>query len=160
MNFDKIAITEARDDKDLAAIRGLFRAYADWLNIDLAYQGFEEELASLPGKYARPTGALLLAKGSDSQYLGCVGLRPMAKEGACEMKRLYVLPEAQGQRLGARLVERIIHDAQKAGYSEMLLDTLPSMTGAIALYTKAGFEKAEAYYETPISETLFFRKAL
>lgn len=145
---------------DLADVRTLFRAYVDWLGIDLSYQGFEEELAGLPGKYAPPAGGLFLARRADGAVLGCVALRAFGDDGASEMKRLYVLPAARGLGVGAALVARVVAAAQDAGYREMLLDTLPTMTGAIKLYRAAGFEDVPAYYDTPIAETVFFRKSL
>ena len=156
----QLQLVEAQTPEDLEAIKQLFRAYAEWLNIDLAYQGFEEELAGLPGKYAPPGGSLLLARDETGAFLGCVGLRPIDPPGVCEMKRLYVLPEGRGLGLGEKLVSAIIDAAESAGYAEMRLDTLPTMTGAIGLYRKHGFEPMERYYETPIAETLFFRRKL
>ncbi|AQQ06206.1 GNAT family N-acetyltransferase [Roseibium algicola] len=156
----QISIVPVSTENDLAPIRHLFRAYVDWLGIDLSYQGFEEELAGLPGKYAPPSGALFLAKDEEGSVLGCVGLRAFGKDGACEMKRLYVLPDGRGKGVGGALVEAVIAAAVAAGYREMLLDTLPSMTGAIKLYEAAGFEQVGAYYDTPILETVFFKKQL
>lgn len=153
-------VVPAEGPADLDAIRTLFRAYVDWLDIDLSYQGFEAELANLPGKYAPPMGALFLAKKPDGAVLGCVGLRPFDGRGACEMKRLYVLPEGRGLGVGAALVERVLEAAREAGYDRMLLDTLPTMTGAIKLYQRAGFAMVDAYYDTPIAETVFFQKTL
>ncbi|MBG6206170.1 ribosomal protein S18 acetylase RimI-like enzyme [Labrenzia sp. EL_126] len=161
MTFDNSAtITSVETGPDLEAVKVLFRAYVDWLDIDLSYQGFEEELAGMPGKYAPPKGALFVAKDSGGNILGCVGLRAFDEDGRCEMKRLYVLPDGRGKGVGAALVSRILETAVEAGYREMLLDTLPTMTGAIKLYKAAGFEEIPAYYETPIRETVFFRKAL
>jgi len=154
------AVTRVDTEADLQPIRALFRAYVDWLGIDLSYQGFEEELSGLPGKYAPPKGALFLARDPDGAVLGCVGLRPFGNDGSCEMKRLYVLPEGRGRGVGAALVAIVLDAARQAGYGTMLLDTLPSMTGAIKLYEAAGFEKISAYYDTPVAETVFFRKEL
>ncbi|POF31733.1 GNAT family N-acetyltransferase [Roseibium marinum] len=158
--LNHFAISSVETAEDLDVVKSLFRAYVDWLGIDLSYQGFEEELAGMPGKYSRPSGGLYLAKDPDGSSLGCVGLRPFADKGACEMKRLYVLPAGRGRGVGGALIDRVLATATHAGYREMLLDTLPSMTGAIKLYRAAGFEEIPAYYETPISETVFFRKAL
>ncbi len=157
-NSSGIDIAPVTSAEDLLAVKALFRAYVDWLGIDLSYQGFEQELAGMPGKYAPPAGALFLAKDVDGAVLGCVGLRPFARKGTCEMKRLYVLPEGRGRGVGAELVSQVLQAAVQAGYREMLLDTLPSMTGAIKLYKSAGFEEIPAYYETPLEETIFFRK--
>ncbi|PVB61055.1 GNAT family N-acetyltransferase [Labrenzia sp. 011] len=155
-----LAISAVKTAEDLDVVKSLFRAYVDWLAIDLSYQGFEEELAGMPGKYAPPSGALYLAKDRDGSSLGCVGLRPFARQGCCEMKRLYVLPAGRGRGVGRALIERVLETAAQAGYNEMLLDTLPSMTGAIKLYKAAGFEEIPAYYDTPVEETLFFRRTL
>ncbi|WFE92129.1 GNAT family N-acetyltransferase [Roseibium porphyridii] len=155
-----ITISPVESARDLDTVKDLFRAYVDWLDIDLSYQGFEEELAGMPGKYAPPKGALFLAKDETNAILGCVGLRAFDENGACEMKRLYVLPKGRGRGVGAGLVERVLDAAVTAGYSEMLLDTLPSMSGAIKLYKAAGFVEVPAYYSTPIEETIFFKKDL
>jgi ribosomal protein S18 acetylase RimI-like enzyme len=149
-----------RGADDLAAATALFRAYASSLEIDLAYQDFEAEMAAMPGKYAPPDGELLLAKDADGTALGCVALRPFGPQGCCEMKRLYVVPKARGRGLGVALGSAIVKAAQRMGYREMLLDTLPSMTAAIAMYRKLGFATAGAYYDTPVAGTVFMRRAL
>ena len=114
----------------------------------------------MPGKYAPPAGELLLARYSNGTPVGCVGLRPIDPQGCCEMKRLYVSPEVRGFGLGERLVDAVVKEAERIGYREMRLDTLPSMTGAIALYRKFGFEPIEPYYETPVIGTIFMRRSL
>jgi GNAT superfamily N-acetyltransferase len=152
-----VSILPAESAADLAAAVVLFRAYAAALEIDLAYQGFEDELASLPGRYAPPAGALLLARDAAGAAIGCVALRPIEPNGCCEMKRLFVAPEGRGAGLGKSLVEAVIAEAQRIGYREMRLDTLPQMTGAIALYRRFGFEPMPAYYETPVVGTIFMR---
>jgi ribosomal protein S18 acetylase RimI-like enzyme len=138
----------------------LFREYVDWLGIDLSFQGFEAELAGLPGAYAPPTGALLLAYAPDGQPVGCVAIRKLHEAGTCEMKRLYTRPNARGAGVGRALAEAAIQAAVQAGYQTMRLDTLPSMQAAVALYRDLGFETTPAYYETPVSETIFMRKTL
>ena len=140
---------------DLPALRELFRAYAASLPIDLGYQGFDGELASLPGKYAAPAGALLIARDAAGVALGCVAMRPLDEDGVCEMKRLYVAPAGRGQGLGRALALAIIDAARAAGYREMRLDTLASMTSAQALYKTLGFTEIGAYYDTPIENTVF-----
>ncbi len=145
---------------ELSAAASLFRAYAASLPIDLAYQGFEAELAALPGKYAPPFGALFLARAEDGAPLGCAALRAIDPEGCCEMKRLYVAPKGRGLGLGKALVQAILSEAARIGYREIRLDTLPSMTSALALYRQAGFEPAEAYYDTPVAGTVFLAKQL
>jgi ribosomal protein S18 acetylase RimI-like enzyme len=155
MSPDAAEIRPATTDDDLAAIRELFQAYAASLPVDLAYQGFAAELAGLPGAYAPPTGALLLARGSDGTPLGCVALRAMETSGCSEMKRLYVSPEARGMGLGRSLALAVIDAARNAGYQELRLDTLPSMTDAQALYHRLGFIPTAPYYDTPVQGTVF-----
>jgi len=153
-------ITQVRTAEDLACVVRLFRAYASSLDVDLSYQNFDAEVATLPGQYARPAGELLLARAGNGVPVGCVALRPIHPDGCCEMKRLYVIPEARGTGTGERLVEAIIHASLRIGYHEMRLDTLPTMAGAIALYQKCGFEPIEPYYSTPVAGTLFLRRIL
>src|SRR5271168_817477 len=153
-------IAPVRTDNDLASTVRLFRAYAYSLDIDLSYQDFEVEMETMPGKYAPPAGELLLARRSNGTPVGCVRLRPIEPHGCCEMKRLYVSPEGRGFGLGARLVGAVVKEAERIGYREMRLDTLPSMAGAIALYRKLGFEPMEPYYDTPVIGTIFMRRSL
>jgi ribosomal protein S18 acetylase RimI-like enzyme len=145
---------------DLAATVTLFGAYAAGLDIDLAFQGFEAEMAGMPGKYAPPAGALLLARDGADEPVGCIGLRPILPAGCCEMKRLYVAPRGRGLGLGRALIDAIIGEAIRIGYREVRLDTLPAMTAAIALYRKAGFEPIAPYYDTPVAGTVFLRRLL
>jgi len=136
---------------EIAAARGLFREYADSLDIDLCFQGFDAELADLPGKYAPPKERLLLAW-KDGQGVGCVAMRPL-EGGDCEMKRLYVRPGVRGEQTGRRLAERICAEARAAGYLRICLDTLPTMTSALALYRSLGFEPIEPYVFNPVEGT-------
>lgn len=145
---------------DLPAVAALFRAYAASLPVDLAYQDFEAELAGLPGKYAPPSGALLLARRADGAAIGCVALRSLEADRVAEMKRLYVAPEGRGLGLGRRLVEAIVGAARRHGYRELRLDTLPTMTEAMALYERCGFEAMSPYYDTPVAGTRFMRRML
>jgi len=156
----RFQIAPARTADDLDAIVTLFRAYASSLNVDLSFQNFEEELAAIPGKYAPPNGELLLARRFDGAATGCVALRPMDRPGCCEMKRLYVSPEGRGFGLGRKLVEAVVLEAVRIGHREMVLDTLPSMAEAVALYRKSGFEPTEPYYDTPVIGTIFMRRSL
>jgi ribosomal protein S18 acetylase RimI-like enzyme len=152
-------LAQARHAQEIATAAVLFREYADWLGIDLSFQGFEAELASLPGKYAPPTGALILAYSPEGEAVGCVAVRPL--EGrVCEMKRLYVRPAARGLGIGAALVAAVIESAQALGYTEMKLDTLPSMSEAFALYQRFGFLPIPAYYRNPVSGTVYLGKRL
>ncbi|KAF4765518.1 hypothetical protein N7455_003978 [Penicillium solitum] len=169
----KIQIEPAQFPEDADSIRLLFSGYAASLGIDLTFQSFQEELDSLPGKYApSQAGSLLIARADtgirehntnglvDSitsrfpSTLGCVALR-RSSDGWCEMKRLYVLKEARGERLGEKLVEAILAQARDLGYRGMRLDTLPEMTAAQRLYRKYGFVHIAPYYETPIQRTVF-----
>jgi GNAT superfamily N-acetyltransferase len=148
-----IEIRPAEIPRDLPTVKRLFREYADGLGIDLAFQGFEAELADLPGKYAPPAGRILLAwRGAAA--VGCVALRPVDRR-TCEMKRLYLRPEARGAGLGRRLAERLFAEARAAGYARMCLDTVPSMAAAVGLYTSLGFEPTEAYVYNPVPGALF-----
>jgi len=156
----RYSIAPAHAAADIADAAVLFRVYAAALEIDLGYQGFAAELAGLPGPYAPPGGELLLARDDEGRAAGCVALRPLSPDGCCEMKRLYVAPEARGSGLGRTLVAAIIGEAERIGYREIWLDTLPSMTPALALYRHFGFEPIPPYYETPIAGTVFLRRLL
>jgi len=152
-------IAPATTADDLTAIRALFQAYAEGLSIDLAYQDFAAELAGLPGKYAAPHGALLLARDDGGEALGCVALRPLGN-GLCEMKRLYVATTARGTGLGAALMGAVITAARRLGYRAMRLDTLADMAAAQAMYAAAGFRPIAPYYDGAAPGTLFLELTL
>jgi GNAT superfamily N-acetyltransferase len=133
---------------DLEQVRSLFREYAAWVAVDLSFQGFAQELAQLPGEYVAPAGTLLLGTVEGSPA-GCIAVRPW-REGACEMKRLYVRPAFQGQRCGLFLAERAIAWATEASYSRMVLDTLPIMGAAQRLYEHLGFRDVAPYRLNPV----------
>jgi ribosomal protein S18 acetylase RimI-like enzyme len=135
-------------DRDLPTIRALFREYASELRLDLSFQGFDEELDCLPGKYAPPGGELLLALNGKFPA-GCVALRSL-EPGFCEMKRLYVRQCYRGKGTGRELVKAIISAARKSGYSIMRLDTLSSMLSARSLYRAFGFKLITPYYHNPL----------
>ena len=148
-----IEIQSAEWPRDLEVVRRLFREYADGLGIDLAFQGFEEELAALPGKYEEPEGRLLVAW-AGKEAVGTVALRAIDDE-TCEMKRLFVRPSARGIASGGRLAERICEEARKAGYSRICLDTLPAMLPALALYHSLGFVPVAPYVFNPVPGAVF-----
>jgi GNAT superfamily N-acetyltransferase len=153
-------VNPARTDDDYKATILLFTAYAESLGIDLSFQNFKAELDAMPGKYSPPMGEILLARTKDGTAVGCAALRPLSGSQISEVKRLYVSPSGRGLGIGKELVKRIVQVAEELGYLEMRLDTLPHMSGAIALYEKAGFVRIPAYYETPLAETIFLAKVL
>lgn len=153
-----VDLVEATDQLHLTFVRELFAEYAEALGIDLSFQGFDEELASLPGAYAPPAGRLLVALDGHTAA-GCVALRPLG-ERACEMKRLYVRPAYRGTGLGRMLVLAIVAAGRELAYECMRLDTLPSMGAAIALYRSLGFEPIEPYRENPVADARFLERAL
>ncbi|WP_137918329.1 GNAT family N-acetyltransferase [Hydrogenophaga sp. 2FB] len=147
-----ISLRPAQFPDDVQTVRQLFLDYQAGLDIDLCFQGFEAELAELPGAYAAPAGALLLAY-VDGEPAGCCAMRPLYNTdhlNACEMKRLFVRPAFRGFGLGRLLVERILTDGQLGGYTTMLLDTLSDMETARALYQEMGFVEVAPYYHNPI----------
>jgi len=142
------------DDTDaLDQVRQFFRNYAAWLGVDLCFQGFDEELATLPGAYSAPGGCLYYAE-LDGRPAGCVGIRPFSG-GLCEMKRLYVEPALRGYGIGRGLTVAAIRMAKDSGYRKLLLDTLPSMRFAVKLYREMGFKETPAHYQTPLEGTMF-----
>ena len=152
-------IIHAETVAHLAAARELFREYEAWLDLDLCFQGFEAELAGLPGKYAAPEGRLRLAF-DDANLAGCIALRKLGDE-VCEMKRLYVRNEFRGRGIGVQLIERIIADAREIGYQAMRLDTFPPKMGrAVKLYESHGFRPIPPYYDNPFDGVLFMEREL
>ena len=148
-----IDIALATSPDQLDAARALFLEYAEQLGVDLDFQGFEEELAGLPGDYAAPRGALLLAE-VEGTIAGCCALRPLDTAdypNASEMKRLYVRRAFRGFGLGRELASAMLDRARQAGYACVLLDTLDDMESARALYTELGFQEIPPYYHNPIA---------
>ena len=151
-------IIPANTPEQMTHIRELFIEYADWLGFDLDFQDFRTELASLPGEYAPPGGALLLAY-QNGKLAGCVALRKFS-DGICEMKRLYTRAEFRGHGFGRMLSEMIITEARRLGYTAMRLDTVPAMIEAISLYRSLGFQEITPYRHNPIPGALFFELRL
>ena len=154
-----VEIRIARGEDDLDRIRTLFHAYAASIGFDLAYQGFAAELADLPGRYAPPGGTLLLAC-RGGQVVGGVGVRPLTVDGACELKRLFVLPDGRGTGAGRALAQAALSFAGGAGYRLMRLDTLPTMQAAIALYGALGFVPIPAPFDDAGLGQRYFAKVL
>jgi putative acetyltransferase len=162
------AIRQALSPRDIALARALFVEYAQWLQVDLCFQGFEEELATLPGVYAPPPGRLLLAGTPDSAF-GCIALRPLDAVAGCgggtlasqsegpvgEVKRLYVQAAYRHQGWGERLARALLDEARAIGYRELRLDTFDWMTGARALYAGLGFRAGAPYYNNPLPGAVY-----
>ncbi|EGD94395.1 acetyltransferase [Trichophyton tonsurans CBS 112818] len=170
-------IQPARSERDIQATITLIKAYTASLGVDLAFQGFQDEMASFPGKYSPPDGEILLAiDDASEEVLGCICLRPLVPKDSssdkivtsipaknsvndgkryCEMKRLYVLPSTRGRGVGKALVLALLQVARDRGYDEMRLDTLRHMHAPIELYRSMGFKDIDKYYETPLANTVF-----
>ena len=153
-----MTIKQAATDTEIEAVRRLFREYEAFLDVDLGFQNFDAEFAGLPGKYARPDGDLLIGL-AGNRILGCVAVRRL-DDGVCEMKRLYVRPEARGTGLGRRLAQQIIEIARELGYAMMRLDTLDRLTKAMSLYETLGFRRTAPYYENPLQGVVYWELAL
>jgi len=150
-----IAYRSANDDPELIPIvRELFSEYQAGLGVDLCFQGFQEELASLPGKYARPEGELYVLFSSE-EPIGCGALRPIAP-GVAEIKRMYLRPEARGLGEGRRLLQRLVSDARARGYAQVKLDTLARLIPAVELYRSEGFRETIPYNANPEADILYF----
>jgi putative acetyltransferase len=154
-----IRLEQIVDANRMDAVRAMFREYQASIGVDLCFQGFEAELASLPGTYAAPGGRLLLAYVDDA-CAGCIALRPL-KDGRagqdCEMKRLYVRPNHRGQRIGRLLAERVLRDAREFGYRRIVLDTMSGMHAAQAMYRSLGFIEIAPYYVNPLPDISYMQ---
>lgn len=152
-------IIQAVTEQQIAEAKAIFREYETWLGMSLCFQGFEEELAGLPGKYAPPNGRLYLAYSGD-EVIGCIAMRKI-ETGICEMKRLYLREAARGKGVGNQLIELVIGDAKSMGYEKMRLDTYPPKMGkAVDLYRSHGFYEIPRYYDNPNEDVLFMEKSL
>ena len=152
MDTQAVTLTIPSDPQELSAVRTLFQEYADSLGVDLCFQGFEAELADLPGEYGPPRGRLLLAWVGDA-LAGCCALRPLDNcdyPNAGEMKRLYVRKAFRAFGIGRELAEATLDAARQIGYTSVLLDTLNDMEAARALYTDLGFVEIAPYYHNPV----------
>ncbi len=148
-----IVIAPAEGAADLSVARQLFTEYQEWLNVDLCFQDFQQELDTLPGKYAPPSGCLLLAR-DGGKFAGAVCLRPL-ENNVCEMKRLFVRPDWRGIGLGRMLAIQVIDIARKQGYEIMKLDTLARLVAAESLYESLGFVRTEAYCVNPEDDVTY-----
>ena len=152
-------IVAAESEEFLPDVRRLFVEYGESLGFDLCFQGFREELAGLPGRYASPRGRLYVARVA-GEHIGCVGLRPMEDDDVCEMKRLYVQPPHRGHGIARGLVYQLILDAKRIGYRRMYLDTIETMDAAIGLYRSVGFVECDPYSFHPVPGTKCFELML
>lgn len=146
---------EVAGDCDIKDVRRLFEEYVGSLDVDLAFQGIDDELATLPGKYAPPRGVILMARDYTGAAVGCVALRPLDDGDTCEIKRLFVRETARGQGLGRQLTAAVIAHAETLGYTRIKLDTLSKMHSARRMYESFGFRETEAYYTNPLPGTAY-----
>jgi len=151
-----VEIRPARTPEELAVVARLFREYQEEIAVDLCFQDFDEELATLPGLYAEPSGGVWLAGGDQA----VVALRPFPEPGVCEMKRLYVGLSARGSGLGRRLAEHSVAEARERGYATMRLDTLTTMDAANHIYRQLGFRERKAYYTNPLPDVRYYELSL
>jgi putative acetyltransferase len=158
MDAPNINFGYAQSGADIDQIRLLFREYEKAIGVDLCFQNFEKELVELPGQYAPPDGCLILVR-VENQIAGCAALRCF-EANVCEMKRLYLRPQFRKLGLGRQMAMMILDEAIKRGYKKMRLDTLPSMTEAIALYKSMGFEQIDSYRYNPLEGAIYMEKQL
>jgi putative acetyltransferase len=154
-----LTFAQAESAAQIAQARELFLEYAQSLGMNLCFQNFEQELASLPGHYAPPDGRLLLAE-FDGQLAGCVALHKW-EAGVCEMKRLYLRPSFRGKGLGRAIAETILAQARNMGYQSIRLDTIePIMKDAVEMYRKLGFREIAPYRPNPIAGARYMERQL
>lgn len=153
-----LVLRQAVAPEDMSTARTLFLEYAAWLKVDLCFQGFDQELAALPGKYAPPQGRLLLAS-VGGEPAGCIALRPL-EPGVGEVKRLYVRPAFRGRGIAKRLARELLDAARAIGYTSLRLDTLSFMREAAALYRSLGFVQRAPYYDNPLQGVVYMELML
>ena len=159
MGNPRLTLRQAESRAQIAQVRELFLEYAESLGFSLCFQGFEQELAGLPGDYVPPDGRLLVAE-YRSQLAGCVALHKL-ESGICEMKRLYLRPQLRGRGVGRALAETVIAEARTIGYRKMRLDTVESvMPNAVAMYRRLGFKEIGPYRPNPIEGALYMELEL
>lgn len=158
---ERASIHQAEGVREVALARALFGEYAAWLNEDLCFQGFAEELATLPGSYAPPRGRLLLASVGED-VIGCIALRPLSDAMhdddstlVGEVKRLYVKSSVRGRGVARDLANQLIDDARAIGYRTLKLDTLERMHAALTLYESLGFTRCKPYYHNPLGSPVY-----
>ncbi len=161
MILDDFDIQVARSAEDIGVAGDMFREYQEWLGVDLCFQNFENELSTLPGKYAPPRGEIFIAR-QNGHVAGVVALRPVGlnEPGRSEMKRLYVREAFRGQGLGRMLAKIVVSFAKEAGYQVIVLDTLPHLKSAIKIYASMGFDETAPYYENPLLGVVYMEKIL
>lgn len=157
MNQPKIIVAQTTEQFEES--KKLMLEYSQTLGVSLCFQNFDKELANLHTLYAQPKGIMLLLGDEKGQYSGCVGIK-YKTDDMCELKRLYLQDSKKGQGFGKMLLYEAFKYAKELGYKKMVLDTLPTMKTAIALYEKEGFRKIAPYYENPVEGAIFFEKIL
>ncbi|KAF4991533.1 hypothetical protein FDECE_14007 [Fusarium decemcellulare] len=167
-----VSIRQASTPADLRAVVGCFQTYTEWLDEDISFQNYATELDGLPGKYAPPFGALLLAvDDTQGEILGCIAMRPLTVQSEyrqhhpadlryCEIKRLFLYSSARGRQVGRKLVKEVLKRAGEEGYDVALLDTLSKMKSAINLYKSEGFVEVEPYTYNPLQGAMYFAKRI
>lgn len=155
----KIEVVRAESVDDIASAKQLILDYAAQFDVDMSFQGFDGEMVAFPGKYAPPSGVVLLAK-VDGIPAGVVALRPLEDEGVCEMKRMWVIPSHQGKGIGRMLCDRLYAEARRLGYRRMRLDTVARAEAANHLYRSEGFREIEPYCYNPEPDVLYFERGL
>ena len=156
---NRVIVREAAGERDFNAMRDLIVEYHDWLGLNLCFQGYEEEIRTLPGAYAAPGGAILLAE-VDGELAGGVALKPLAEPALCEMKRLWVRSGYRSMGIGWRLASEVIDLARSKGYRAIVLDTFPRLAKAIEIYREMGFVERPPYYDNPLPDVVYMEKRL